>query len=160
MKELFNRKIEEWILVAGFFSLVILVFSQFMTRYMINYSINWLQESSRYLLIWLTWISVSYTIRERKHIRVETLKNMLPEKGQFIVEIIVLLLWSIFALFLALVGVQFVLDVQSSGQGSPMIGIPMWIVYIILPLAGGLMILRLIQQFIFIFRKETEKENV
>lgn len=154
MKKILDRKIEEWFLVAGFFTLIILVFSQFLSRYVFDYSLSWSQELSRYLLIWLAWISVSFTIREKKHIRVEILKDRLPKKGQVVVEIIVLILWFIFAVFLAIVGTQFVLNIQLSGQGSPMMGIPMWLIYLILPLAGVLMVLRLIQQFIFIIKQE------
>jgi len=154
MKEILDRKIEEWSLVAGFFILIILVFSQFLSRYVFDYSLSWSQELSRYLLIWLAWISVSFTIREKRHIRVEILKDRLPKKIQTIVEIIVLILWAVFAIFLAVVGTQFVLSIQTSGQGSPMIGLPMWMVYLILPLAGVLMAVRLIQQFIFLIKKE------
>lgn len=155
MKEIFDRKIEEWFLVIGFFILILLVFSQFLSRYVFDYTISWSQEFARYLLIWLAWISVSFTIREKKHIRVEILKDLLPKKGQIVVEIIVLILWSFFAVFLAVIGTQFVLDIQSSGQGSPMMGIPMWIIYVILPLAGVLMVLRLIQQLFFIIKNES-----
>src|SRR5690625_3757332 len=154
MKEILDRKIEEWSLVAGLFILIILVFSQFLSRYVFDYSLSWSQELSRYLLIWLAWISVSFTIREKRHIRVEILKDRLPKKIQTIVEIIVLILWAVFAIFLAVVGTQFVLSIQTSGQGSPMIGLPMWMVYLILPLAGVLMAVRLIQQFIFLIKKE------
>src|SRR5699024_8390442 len=124
MKKIINQKIEEWFLVIGFFLLVLLVFSQFLSRYVFDYSLSWSQELSRYLLIWLAWISVSFTIREKKHIRVEILKDRLPKKGQVVVEIIVLILWFIFVVFLAIVGTQFVLNIQLSGQGSPMMGIP------------------------------------
>lgn len=155
MKQIFDRKLEEWLLVGGFFSLIILVFSQFLSRYVFDYSLSWSQELSRYILIWLAWISVSFTIREKRHIRVETIKELLPIKGQVIIEIIVLILWSFFAIFLAVLGTEIVLDTQIGGQGSPMIGIPMWIVYLILPLAGVLMLVRLIQQFVFIFKKKT-----
>ena len=155
MKEIFDRKIEEWFLVIGFFILILLVFSQFLSRYVFDYTISWSQEFARYLLIWLAWISVSFTIREQKHIRVEILKDLLPKKGQIVVEIIVLILWSFFAVFLGVIGTQFVLDIQSSGQGSPMMGIPMWIIYVILPLAGVLMVLRLIQQLFFIIKNES-----
>lgn len=134
--------------------LIIIVFSQFLFRYAFDLSVSWTQESSRYLLIWLAWISVSYAIKEQRHIRVETIKNLLPEKGKMVVDMIVTLLFSVFAIFLAFIGTQFVLDIKSSGQGSPMMGIPMWVVYSILPLSGVLMVLRLVEQFIFIFKKQ------
>jgi len=154
MKQLLDRKLEEWFLVAGFFSLILLVFTQFLSRYVFNYSLSWPQELSRYLLIWLAWISVSFTIREQQHIRVETFKNALPKKFQKVIEVIVCILWGFFAIFLAIVGTQFVWNIYSSGQGSPMIGIPMWIVYLILPIAGFLIVARLVQQFVFIMKKE------
>jgi len=159
MKKIINQKIEEWFLVIGFFLLVLLVFSNFLSRYVFDYSLSWSQEFSGYLLIWLAWISVSFTIREERHIRVETLRDLLPELGQKIIEFIALILWSLFAIFLAYVGTQFVLDMKITGQKSPLTEMPMWMVYLILPLAGFLMLIRLIQQMILIFKKDSVKES-
>lgn len=159
IKKILDKKLEEWFLVSAFITLIILVFSQVLFRYVINYSIVWTEELARYILIWIAWISASYAIREKQHIRIETIKKLLPVKGRIVVEVIVLVLWSVFSTFLAVEGMKIVLNIQAGGQGSPIMGIPMWIIYLVLPITGILMVIRILQQFFFVFSNQ-EKEGL
>lgn len=159
LKEVIDKKLEEWVLASGFIFIVILVFAQVVFRYVFNSSLGWSAELSRYVLIWLAWISVSLAVRKNAHIRVETVKKLFSAKYQLIIDIIVLLLWAIFAVFLAYLGFQFVWQVRMTGQTSPSIGVPMWIVYLVVPLGGALMFIRLIQQFYFIFKTNSHEQK-
>lgn len=156
-KEFIDKKLEEWLLASGFIFIVLLVFAQVVFRYVLNSSLSWSGELSRYVLIWLAWISVSLAVRKNAHIRVEALKKLFSTKYQNIFEIIVLILWAIFAIFLAYLGVSFVQQVQLTGQTSPSIGIPLWIVYLVVPLGGTLMFIRIIQQFYFLLKPNPGK---
>jgi len=146
-----DEKLEEWILILSFMFLVVLVFAQVFFRYVISESLGWSEELSRYMLIWIAWISACYIMRSGKHIRIETIKNKFSESVQKWIEALVLILWSIFALFLAIEGMDLVLGIQATGQVSPSIGIPMWMVYLGLPIGGVIMIIRIIQQFYWLF---------
>lgn len=154
-----DEKLEEWILILSFMFLVVLVFTQVFFRYVISQSLGWSEELSRYMLIWIAWISACYIMRSGKHIRIETLKNKLPKPIQKWAEAFVLILWSIFALFLAIEGWKLVMGIQATGQVSPSLGIPMWLVYMALPIGGLLMIIRIIQQFYWLFTRR-EKGGV
>jgi len=146
-----DEKLEEWILILSFMFLVVLVFAQVFFRYVISQSLGWSEELSRYILIWIVWISACYIMRSGKHIRIEMIKNRFSESNQKWIDALVLLLWSVFAAFLGVEGTKLVLEVQVTGQVSPSIGIPMWMVYMALPIGGVLMIIRIIQQFYWLF---------
>ncbi|MFK2826449.1 TRAP transporter small permease [Bacillus sp. B190/17] len=151
-KNIRDAKIEEWLLVASLLLIVALVFAQVIFRYLISSSLGWSEELSRYILIWIAWIGAAYAVRAQKHIRVELLKNIVNESGKKVIECIALLLWFLFALFLVINGTQLILSIHETGQISPSNGIPMWIVYLAVPIGGGLMTLRLIQEMIYILK--------
>lgn len=146
IKKILNEKLEEWILVASLLFIVALVIAQVVSRFVINFPMGWSVELSRYILIWIAWISVSYAIQKNAHIRVEIVKDKLSGDLRKTLELIVLLFWFVLALFLAIAGTKFILLIKQTGQVSPSLGISMWIVYLGVPIAGVLMCLRLFQQ--------------
>lgn len=152
-KRFLDEQLEEWVLIISFIALILLVFIQVLSRYVINFSFGWTEELSRYLLIWITWISASYAIRKQEHIRIDVVKKMLPASMQKGLEVIVVLLWSIFAAVLTVQGTKIVMTIKKTGQISASLEWPMWVMYLILPIGGLLMGIRLIQQLYFILTK-------
>lgn len=159
IKEWLDVKLEEWLLITSFIVLISLVFIEIVSRYIFSSSVGWSAELSRYLLIWITWISVSYTIRKREHIRITLVVDRFPPKLQKITELLVLIAWSAFAFVMAVVGTDVVLSIKMLGQKTSTLGIQMWIVYLIIPVAGVLMIIRLIQQAYFVIKDKTGLPN-
>ncbi|UGB32227.1 TRAP transporter small permease [Metabacillus sp. B2-18] len=158
IKKLINEKIEEWLLVAAFLFMVTLVFVQVIFRYVINDSLGWSEELSRYILIWIAWISASYAVRKNEHIRIEFIKNLFKGIGKKVIEMLVLILWFLMALFLAIEGTQLAMQIKITNQVSPSMGVPMWMLYLATPVGGTLMCIRLIQQAFLIFKTE-QKPN-
>lgn len=154
-----DEKIEEWLLVAALVFIVFIVCAQVIFRYVFNFSLSWSEEISRYVLIWIAWVSASYAVRTKSHIRVEVIKNLFSSGVQKGIELIVLFLWFLFALFLAVEGTSLVLRIQTMGQVSPSNEIPMWIIYLAVPIGGTLMCLRVIQQAIFILFPNRNREE-
>ncbi len=62
---------EDWVAFALFWSLAIVVFLQFFTRYVLNDSLAWTEEIARYLLICVTFIGAGIAARKNTHIHVE-----------------------------------------------------------------------------------------
>lgn len=159
LKKILNEKLEEWVLVASMVFLVILVVGQVFARYVMNFSIGWSEELARYLLIWIAWIAASYAVTQSAHIRVEIIKDRFSRRIKQMIELVVLIIWFGFAAFLAIEGINFILQVQATNQVSPSLGVDMWIVYLAVPVGGVLMGIRLIQQAILIFKDPKQLEN-
>lgn len=155
-KEFIDLKLEEWALMLMIIFMVLLVFLQVLSRYVFNVSIGWSSELSRYCLIWITWISASYVIRIQEHIRIMTLVDYFNEKVQKAIEVFVVLCWFIFALVMAVIGTDVFMGIKQMGQKTSTLQWPMWVIYIIIPITGCLMMIRLIQQLYFIFKKPIE----
>lgn len=154
VKRLLDQKLEEWFLVATMVVMVVLIFTQVISRYVFESSISWSEELARYVHIWQIWIGASFAIRKREHIKVEAFKNMFNEKGRKVIDLIAILLWFALSVFLAVAGTELVSTIFSRGQSSPAMQMPMWAIYSAIPLGGLLMSIRLIQQIYFLFKPE------
>lgn len=83
-------------------------------------------------------------------------------------DIISTLIWFLLIALVAIFGTQLVIATLQYGQVSPATQIPMWVVYLAVPLGALSMAVRLIQQLLDIIRKdysnikeeEKEKEEV
>lgn len=71
---------EDTIPFIFFWSLALVVFAQFFTRYVMNNSLAWTEEIARYLLICAAFAGSVMAMRKRSHIAVEALHVFLPKK--------------------------------------------------------------------------------
>jgi TRAP-type C4-dicarboxylate transport system permease small subunit len=69
---------EDWVAFVLFWTLAVVVFIQFFTRYALNDSAGWTEEIARYLLICTVFIGASISIRKNNHIQVDILYRYLP----------------------------------------------------------------------------------
>jgi TRAP-type C4-dicarboxylate transport system permease small subunit len=71
---------EDWLTLAFFWALALVVFYQFFTRYVLGDSAAWTEEIARYLLIVICFVGASMAVRRNTHIHVEFLYRYLPAK--------------------------------------------------------------------------------
>jgi TRAP-type transport system small permease protein len=72
-----ERYPEDWIAFVIFWSLALIVFLQFFTRYVLNDSLSWTEEIARYGLMWVVFIGGAMVTRRNTHIAVELLSNVM-----------------------------------------------------------------------------------
>jgi len=151
------RRFEESILVLTLVVMVILIFGQVVGRYVFGAAPSWTEEMARYIHIFQVWIGASYAVKHRQHIRVGAFIERFNGLTRKILESVSIIIWFAIALFLAIFGTQLVLASLQNGQVSPALQIPMWIPFIAIPLGGGGMAIRLIQQMIEVWRGNYDK---
>jgi TRAP-type C4-dicarboxylate transport system permease small subunit len=72
---------ERWLLL-GFYTFIVLVIAiEVVRRFGISYSSSWGEEAARYAFIYLVWIGAASAVRERAHIRIDVLSDILPPRG-------------------------------------------------------------------------------
>src|SRR5215210_7921128 len=64
---------EDWIAFVIFWSLALIVFLQFFTRYVLNDSLSWTEDIARYGLMWIVFIGGAMVTRRNTHIAGELL---------------------------------------------------------------------------------------
>lgn len=143
-------------LIASFMALATLViFLAVLHRYALGVSwlwpyarqlsFTWAQELTIYLLIWMAKFGAAYGVRTGIHVGVDVLVRRLPPHRQRFLIQFSLAAGAFFTFVVAALGARFVLFVHDSGQVSPDLELPMWIVYLAVPLGSALMCYRFLQ---------------
>jgi len=70
---------EDWIVLAVFWALALVVFYQVFTRYVMNDAAGWTEEIARYLLVAVTFLGGAMAIRRNTHIQVDFVYRFLPQ---------------------------------------------------------------------------------
>lgn len=153
MKKYFNR-FEEGFLIATLVLMVLLIFGQVVGRYVFQSAPSWTEEFARYIHIFQVWIGAGYAVKLREHIKVTAFVNIFNGAARKIMDIASTLIWFVLIVLVAVFGTQLVLATLQYGQVSPATQIPMWIVYLAVPLGSVSMAVRLIQQLVGIIRKD------
>ncbi len=103
------------------------------TRYVMSNQASWSEEMARFLLIWIGILGAAYASGQRMHLSIDLLNNK-PVK--LIASLIIL-----FALGVMVIGgTRLVLLTAELGQRSPALGVPMSIIYSVVPISGLLII--------------------
>lgn len=80
--DLADLRPEDGVVLLVFWSLAVVVFLQFFTRYVLNSSLGWTEEIARYLLIVVTFVGSATAVRKRSHIAVEFFYRWLSPDGR------------------------------------------------------------------------------
>jgi TRAP-type C4-dicarboxylate transport system permease small subunit len=78
--DLSDYRIEDWVMLAFFWAMAIIVFLQFFTRYALNDSLAWTEEIARYLLVCVGFLGGGLAVRRYSHIHVEFMYLYLPRR--------------------------------------------------------------------------------
>lgn len=115
-------------------------------RYFVNQPQAWVEEIYKYFVIWGILIGGSMALRENHHISVDLLYDALPGPLKKATSLFANLVGLVYSLFLIYNGWVLVMARLASGQLSNDVGVPLWIVYLILPLSGVMLALRFIEK--------------
>ncbi len=136
------RRGVEITIVTLFVVLTASVFAQVVARYVFNQPPAWTEEVARFCQVWIILLASSICIRKGSHLAVDYLGSALPPGVR---RLVVLLMGGLMVLYSAVVGVWGSrLAILGSMQTSPAMQWNMGWVYLIFPLAGGLMVLEAI----------------
>ena len=73
-----ERRFEEIIAGVCVLTMTVLVFFQVVMRYVFNMPTSWSDEIAVYAMVWSVYVSASWAVRERAHIRVMNFINLFP----------------------------------------------------------------------------------
>src|SRR4051812_40007592 len=111
-------------------AMALMVFANVALRFLTGHSILWVEEVSRYAMIWLTFLAAGLVLRYGGHIGIDTLQTRLPQRAAAIRATIFALLLIFFA-FMAWIGTRYAL--LTWAQTTPVLQIPVGFVYLAMP---------------------------
>lgn len=152
-----DEQFEKWFLIVSLIVMVLVTFMQIVLRWF-NAATVWAEEFSRYVMLYQVWVGASYAAHEDAHIRITALIGKLTGGRRRGMDLVVLTLWLLFALWLTVEGCVLVGKIAAMGQVSSAMRIPMTIPYASVPIGGALMTIRLVQKIVERLRNTQEEE--
>ncbi len=125
--------------------MLIVIFTQVVTRYIFNYTPEWSEELARFLFVWVVFLGSALIMGESGHLAVEFLPTYFKDRpfGK-VLRIITNL--SGYVLIILLLVQGFKMTKTMTFQISPGLGLPMSYVYSVIPLGSILMLLYLFKE--------------
>lgn len=144
-----DEHFEETILLVMLILITIVMSAQILARYVFGGSMTWPEEFCRYCYIWTVFLSLGYTVRKGNMLRVNVVVDLFPTIVRNVVRLLAdILMLTIFGLFFKH-AIEYTTFLHSTGQVSPAMQVPMWMMYCATVLGFGMAIIRLVQAIIF-----------
>ena len=153
----FLDHLEEWFIAFLMAAATLIIFVAVVHRYasglpipvvqdfLLRLNTSWAQELTIYLFVWMAKFGAAYGVRTGIHVGVDVLINRLntPLKKKFI--LFGLLAGASFTGIIAALGADFVYELSGTSSTSEVLELPIWIVYLAIPLGSSLMCFRFLQ---------------
>ena len=148
-------QIEEWIIAALIGTATVLIFVavvhrfasgvSFLYPYMRLIDLSWAQEICIFMFVWMAKFGAAYGVRTGIHVGVDVLVKQLSPGPRRWMILFSLLCGAFFTGAIGTLGANLVMKIYATGQVSADMEVPMWIVYLAVPLGSGLMCFRFLQ---------------
>ncbi len=151
----FLDHLEEWLIATLMAVATLITFFAVVHRYgsgieslqpyLAHIHTSWAQELTIYLFVWMAKFGAAYGVRPGIHVGVDVLINKLSDQNRSKFIIIGLLSGALFTGIVGTLGATFVWEIAHTDQTSADLEVPMWIVYLAVPLGSYLMSFRFLQ---------------
>jgi C4-dicarboxylate transporter DctQ subunit len=150
-------RLEEWIISLLIGVATIITFAAVLHRYgsgmpipvlqdaLLAIHMGWAQELTIYLFVWMAKFGAAYGVRTGIHVGVDVLINRLQDRPRAKFIVFGLLAGAFFTGIVGTLGAHFVWEIAHTDQTSVDLEIPVWIVYLAVPLGSYLMCFRFLQ---------------
>ena len=130
-----------WVLIGLVGTMAVLVIANVISRYVFGYSFTWVEEVTRYMMIWTAFLGSGLALRVGGHIAIDTLPGSLPPAGARLVRAGVALVLAVTLVIVIWLGVEYA-DFGWE-QETPVLGWSFGKVYLAIPIGAALMLLHL-----------------
>jgi TRAP-type C4-dicarboxylate transport system permease small subunit len=113
------------------------------SRYVFSHSFPWVEEATRYMMIWAAFLGAGPALRVGGHIAVDTLVQALPPAGARPLRAFLVLVMASTLTVLVWLGADYVQFAWE--QESPVLGWSLGQVYLAIPIGAALALVHLLQ---------------
>lgn len=132
---------------------------QVFSRYVLNAPSTFTEELLRFLLIWVAFLGATYAFGTNQHLAIVYLKNKFTGKKAYSLQLFIDVMVILFVAAVLVRG-GYSISASTMNQLSPILRVPMGVVYMILPVSGVIMIFyQLINMLERNYKKEVENPD-
>ena len=130
---------------ALFIAIGFIVSYEVIMRYLFNSPTIWVNEVSRFLQIWATYLALTYSFHKQDFIRITVIYDRLNENGKKILDFISFIFILIFSSFVVYFGWLIAYDSLKVGRtSSTIIDVPSFLTELAIPLCFAFLVIRVI----------------
>ena len=134
---------------ALFITIGFIVSYEVIMRYLFNSPTIWVNEVSRFLQIWATYLALTYSFHKKDFIRITVIYDRLNENGKKILDFISFIFILIFSSFVVYYGWIIAYDSLKVGRtSSTILDVPSFLTELAIPLCFAFLVLRVILEAI------------
>ena len=134
---------------ALFIAIGFIVSYEVIMRYLFNSPTIWVNEVSRFLQIWATYLALTYSFHKQDFIRITVIYDRLNENGKKILDFISFIFILIFSSFVVYFGWLIAYDSLKVGRtSSTILDVPSFLTELAIPLCFAFLVLRVILEAI------------
>jgi len=134
---------------ALFISIGFIVSYEVIMRYLFNSPTIWVNEVSRFLQIWATYLALTYSFHKQDFIRITVIYDRLNETGKKILDFISFIFIIIFSCFVVYYGWLIAYDSLKVGRtSSTILDVPSFLTELAIPLCFAFLVIRVILEAI------------
>ena len=154
LRDILNH-IEEYIIGIGLLVMLIIVFFNALSRYIVHLEFAFTMEIVTSLFPWLTFFGAAVAVKRKGHLGFSLLTDLFPQKWKVLADIFALFLMTLLFAIILYFGTEMVMFERETHQVTPALSIPSWIVELSIPLGSLAIIIRTAQlAYIEFLRKE------
>jgi TRAP-type C4-dicarboxylate transport system permease small subunit len=95
----------------------------------------WIEEGSRYMLIWIVFLAAGVALETGRHVLIDLLWTRIGARLRRWVFALIDVVGVVFCVLMAVLSVKLTLFVAGTGQISPTLGVPAYVIYVA-PIVG------------------------
>jgi C4-dicarboxylate transporter, DctQ subunit len=153
----FFDHLEEWMIATLMAAATTIIFIAVVHRYsaglpipvlqdwLISLNVSWAQELCIYMFIWMAKFGAAYGVRTGIHVGVDVLINALPPPLRRTYVLFGLFSGALFTAVVGTLGANYVWVIGHTSQVSADLELPLWLVYLCIPVGSYLMCFRFLQ---------------
>ena len=130
---------------ALFIAIGFIISYEVIMRYLFNSPTIWVNEVSRFLQIWATYLALTYSFHKQDFIRITVIYDRLNDNGKKILDFISFIFILIFSSFVVYYGWLIAYDSLKVGRtSSTILDVPSFLTELAIPLCFAFLVIRVI----------------
>ena len=139
-----------------YFAIGCIIIYEIVARYVFIKPTIWVEEMSRFLQIWATYLAAACVLKNRQLIAIHVIRDRLPKYFRIVSEALSLTIIAVFCLVAIWYGSTTVLESIRVGRASStMLGVPLWMTELAIPIGFSLLFLQVLAEMVQIFYRSS-----
>ncbi len=132
-----GRFFENTALIVLLGGMILIAFAQIVMRELLDTGVIWADELVKIMVLWLAMIGSIAAARDDRHIRIDVLSHLLPDKAMAVTRMVVDLFAAAVCVVIAWHAWRY-LQLEIEFEDTVLVDTPAWVAHIVVPVAFAL----------------------